>query len=219
MPYRAPVSELQFLFEHVVGMGQLAETERFEEASGDLQAAILTEGARVAEEVLIRRFRFCGEYEAKLQEKQYLEQKAFLDVALTGQANEQKTVNLIERQIVAAEKALTQDWEKKLQEKRSEYEVLIANIAAQAEVYSQKTRSEGEATRDISIADGQLALDRAAALRNDLRTKALDSKGGRILLALDAAGNLKIPDVTLNSDDPKVPMLLDLVVCMVLIQI
>ncbi len=52
MPYRAPVSELQFLFEHVVGMGQLAKTERFEEVSGDLQAAILTEGARVAEEVL-----------------------------------------------------------------------------------------------------------------------------------------------------------------------
>ncbi|MCH2112801.1 MAG: hypothetical protein MK213_08085, partial [Planctomycetes bacterium] len=82
------------------------DTDKRRQKSKDI-LPVLNEQLRdfycVAEEVLIRRFRFSGEYEAKLQEKQYLEQKAFLDVALTGQANEQKTVNLIERQIVAAE--------------------------------------------------------------------------------------------------------------------
>ncbi len=163
-----------------------------------------------ANDILIRRFDFLPEYEDQLQEKQYLRQKAQLDTALAEMANEQKEINLIEKQIVAAELALTQDWEKRLQEKRSEYEVLIAGIRGQTEVYSQRTRAEGEAQREILEATGKLALEQAEALRNKLRTEALNSEGGRILLALEAAHNLQVPQVTLNSDDPAVPMLLDL---------
>ncbi len=164
----------------------------------------------VADDILIRRFDFLPEYEEQLQEKQYLRQKAKLDTALAEQANEQKTINLIEKQIVAAELALTQDWEKKLQEKRSEYEVLIATIRGETEVYSARTRAEGDAEKQVHEATGKLALEQADALRNKLRTEALNSDGGRILLALEAAQNLSIPSVTLNSDDPTVPMLLDL---------
>ncbi|MBZ0128980.1 MAG: acyl-CoA dehydrogenase [Rhodobacteraceae bacterium] len=52
MAYQAPVSELQFLFDNIVGMDRLAATERFAEATGDMRNAILTEAARLAEEVL-----------------------------------------------------------------------------------------------------------------------------------------------------------------------
>ena len=52
MGYRAPVGELEFLFEHVIGVPRLSETEKFAEATGDVQSAILTEGARLAEQVL-----------------------------------------------------------------------------------------------------------------------------------------------------------------------
>ena len=163
-----------------------------------------------AEDVLVRRFLFSAQYESKLQEKQFLRQKANLDEALTKQANEQKTVNMIERQIVAAEKLLTQQWEVRLQTKMSEFVVLIADINAKAGIYSKTTRAMGEAQRDILQAEGLLALARAEALRNELRTAALNSEGGHILLAMEAADNLDVPSVTLNSDDPSVPMLLDL---------
>lgn len=163
-----------------------------------------------AEAILVRRFSFPNQYEEKLQEKQYLQQKANLDLAMTAQANEEKVVRLIEKQTQAAELALAQDWEKKLQEKRSEYEVKIAEIQAQARVYSQKVRAEGQAQRSILEANGKLALARAEALGKQLRTEALNSTGGRILIGLDAAENLEIPSVTLNSDDPAVPMILDL---------
>lgn len=162
------------------------------------------------EAILVRRIAFEAQYEEKLQEKQYLRQKAKLDEALTLQAEEEKTVNLIEKQIVAAELELTQDWEKRLQEKRSEYEVLIAQIAADARIYEQRTLAEGEAGRVIAEANGQLAIEKAEALRNELRTEALNSEGGSILLAMDAARNLNMPSVTLNSDDPAVPLVLDL---------
>lgn len=163
-----------------------------------------------AEAILIRRISFEPQYEIKLQEKQYLRQKANLDGALTLQAGEERLVNLIEKQIVAAELQLEQEWEKRLQEKSSEYEVLIAQIDADARIYEQRTMAEGEAGRVIAEANGQLAIEKAEALRNELRTEALNSEGGSILLALDAAENLNMPNVTLNSDDPAVPLVLDL---------
>lgn len=52
MAYKAPVSELLFLFDNVVGFNRLQQTDRFAEATTDLRDAILTEGARLAEQVL-----------------------------------------------------------------------------------------------------------------------------------------------------------------------
>ncbi|MBC8369433.1 MAG: hypothetical protein H8E25_05505 [Planctomycetes bacterium] len=163
-----------------------------------------------AESILIRKLQFQRDYESKLQEKQYFRQKALLDRALTLVAEEEKTVNLIERQIVAAEMAKTQDWEKKIQEKKSEFEVTIAQISADARIYATETMAQGEADRVKSEARGALHLAEADALKKELRTQALNSKGGAIMLALEAAENLNLPEVTLNSDDPAVPMILDL---------
>ncbi|WP_417727886.1 acyl-CoA dehydrogenase [Roseovarius sp.] len=52
MPYRAPVDEYQFLFDHIVNLAQVAETDRFSEATPDMTAAILSEAGRMCEEVL-----------------------------------------------------------------------------------------------------------------------------------------------------------------------
>ncbi|SFO89560.1 acyl-CoA dehydrogenase [Tranquillimonas alkanivorans] len=52
MPYRAPVREFRFLFDHVVGLDQVAATERFSETTPDLVDAILTEAGRMCEDVL-----------------------------------------------------------------------------------------------------------------------------------------------------------------------
>ena len=52
MPYRAPVKEFRFLFDHVVGYGDVTATPRFAEAAGDTTEAVLTGAARLCEEVL-----------------------------------------------------------------------------------------------------------------------------------------------------------------------
>ncbi len=52
MPYQAPVSDYQFLFEHVVGLKDVTATERFSEADKDMTDAILTEAGRMCEEVM-----------------------------------------------------------------------------------------------------------------------------------------------------------------------
>ena len=52
MPYRAPVSEFRFLFDHVVGLGQVTNTGHFAEADSDTIEAILNEAGRLCEDVL-----------------------------------------------------------------------------------------------------------------------------------------------------------------------
>ena len=52
MPYRAPLEEYRFLFEHVVDLAQVTATDRFADATPDVTAAILSEAGRMCEEVL-----------------------------------------------------------------------------------------------------------------------------------------------------------------------
>ena len=160
--------------------------------------------------VLIRHVSFQPEYEEKLQEKQYLTQKANLDRAQGLVADEEKVTNSIEKQIGAAEVKLTAEWDLKFQEARSSNDVTIAGIQATARVYQSQTKAAADADLVRLVAEGQLALDQARALRDQLRNEALGTRGGRIFLALRAAQNLAVPTVTLNSNDPRVPLVLDL---------
>ncbi len=52
MTYRAPVNDYRFLMENVIGFAQVTATERFTEATPDMADAILTEAAKMCEEVL-----------------------------------------------------------------------------------------------------------------------------------------------------------------------
>ncbi len=52
MPFRAPLSDYEFLLNNVIGFKDVAATERFSEASPDVVSAILTEAGKMCEEVM-----------------------------------------------------------------------------------------------------------------------------------------------------------------------
>jgi len=52
MPFRAPLNDYRFIFDHVVDLGQVSATDRFAEATPDMTDAILTEAGRMCEEVM-----------------------------------------------------------------------------------------------------------------------------------------------------------------------
>ena len=52
MPYSAPVGDFRFLMDHVVGFDDVAATAQFAEATPDMTGAILSEGARMCEDIL-----------------------------------------------------------------------------------------------------------------------------------------------------------------------
>ena len=160
-------------------------------------------------EILIRAVRFPAQYEEKLQLKQLTRQKSLLAQARERQERQQQVTESIEKETEALEKRARGEWDKRLQEARSENDVAIAQINADAEVYSRSTRADADAEAVALVAQGNLALEQAEALRDSLRNAALDTVGGRILLARSAAENLDVREVTLNSNDPSIPTIID----------
>ena len=67
MPYRAPVSEFQFLYTHVVGLAQVSGTALFGDASADMVDAILAEAGRLCEETLAPLNRAGDRHPARLE--------------------------------------------------------------------------------------------------------------------------------------------------------
>ena len=67
MPYRAPVSDFRFLMDHIVGFGDVAKTDRFAESTPDMVDAILTEAAKMCEEVIAPLNRAGDLHPAKLE--------------------------------------------------------------------------------------------------------------------------------------------------------
>ena len=161
------------------------------------------------DQVLIRAVSFTAPYEIKLQEKQLTYQQRLLSRA-QERVEQQRAITLTkEAEIVAAEKELRGDWDKRLESLRAVNEVEIATIEAEARVYDRSTRARADADYETAIAEGRLAVAKSEALRDELRNQALDTVGGRIWLAQQAAQNLRFDHVTLNSNDPSVPSILD----------
>jgi len=67
MPYRAPVSDYEFLLRNVVGYDQIAATDLFSEADNDVVTAILSEAGKMCEEVMAPLNRNGDLYPAKLE--------------------------------------------------------------------------------------------------------------------------------------------------------
>ena len=67
MPYRSPTAEFRFLFDHVVGLGQVVNTPLFAEATPDLTDAILQGAGRLCEEVMAPLQRAGDKHPARLE--------------------------------------------------------------------------------------------------------------------------------------------------------
>ncbi len=162
------------------------------------------------EAILIRAVRFLPGFESKLQETQLTQQKAELAKSKRKVEDAMGATGKIEKETEAMAKELRASWDKRLQEASSNNQVLVATILAEAEIYLNRVRPQADAQYETLVADGQLAVDKAEALRDELRNAALDTQGGRILQARDAANNLDFESVTLNSNDPSVPSIIDI---------
>ena len=52
MPYRAPVTDHEFILQNIVGFDRVSATDRFSEASSDTVSAILSEAGKMCEEIM-----------------------------------------------------------------------------------------------------------------------------------------------------------------------
>jgi len=166
----------------------------------------LNEGLRQyhvkAEGVVLRAIRFRPEYEQKLQNKQYFVVQGRLDEARRQESVAVQETDTFERTITKQINLKREDWNEKIETLKSQYELEIAAIEAEAVQYDRKRRSEADAIHAEATAVGDLAEAKAEALGERLKAKALATKAGRTYSAIIAAENFELGEVQLNSLDP-----------------
>jgi len=162
------------------------------------------------ETILIRAVRFPQLYEEELQSKQLTQQLTELAKSQRKVEDALKATGKIEKETEAMEKEARAEWDKKLQDASSTNQVEVATVLAEANIYDNQVRPSADANYETLLAEGKLALEKAEALRDELRNEALDTLGGRILQARAAAENVHFESVTLNSNDPSVPSVIDI---------
>ncbi len=162
------------------------------------------------ESVLVTQVLFKGEYEKKLQQKQLTSQEAQLHRAAAEVEDAKKKVELYEQRTNALVQDTLVDWDKRIQERYVEGQRKIAEVQADARFYDKTRRAEADAQSSKEVFEGERALTQAQGLKEELANRTYGTEGGRLLLARQAAQNLNIRQVTLNSNDPRVPSVLDL---------
>ncbi len=156
-----------------------------------------------AEAVVIRSIRFRPEYEAQLQNKQFFIVTGKLDEALRLQSQATQLTETLEKGIDKEVYLKTEEWNRKVEELRSDYEVQIAEINAETTKYVTQRRAEADSDYARMTAEGDLAEAKAEALGERLKAEALASRAGRTFSAITAAENFELGEITLNSNDPR----------------
>jgi len=155
-----------------------------------------------AESVVIRAIRFRPEYEQKLQDKQYFIVQGKLDEAKRKESVAVQETDTLEKSIEKDINLKREEWNKKIEELKTKFELEIATIQAQAVKYDREERSKADAFHATAKADGDLAEAKAEALGERLKARALASNAGRTFSAITAAENFQLGDIQLNSNDP-----------------
>ena len=149
-------------------------------------------------------------YEKKLLEKQ-LASQGQLTQASMAQRKEQERLNEQElRKLQDAEADLIHEFLLQQETLLDAHEQEVHGLVSEAERYRAQVVSASQIEVLQLQNEGELALAAAEDLRQTLFDQALESAGGRLHVARLAAENLRFGTVTLNSNDPRVPSVLDL---------
>lgn len=163
-----------------------------------------------AEGVFLQSVYFPSDYEQKLQQTQLLAQQMIMNRALVEYENAKQDIGIERARIDSAERELRGDIDLLMEQDKADAELEIARIRQGFLRYRGQREGQAMADYDRIVSEGESAVDRANAYRTKKFAEVYQTPGGRMYLASMAAGNLNIDDVTLNSNDPDVPTILDL---------
>lgn len=161
-------------------------------------------------DVLVENFRFNPEYENRLQQVQLEAVKKIVDQTKAAVDVEQNKIDRVLREIESAEKALVIELGKEIDDVNDAGRKRIEAKLAEARYYDQTRKAQGSVEYEKLVAQGERLMSRVEQLRIAAENEGYGSRGGKLMLARQAAENLKIKQVTLNSNDPRSPSVLDM---------
>ncbi len=153
---------------------------------------------------------FPPEFEVEMMEQKLLEQRILTD-AMLARRDERNYELLTEREVVeGAEAARSAELDFGIERERVRLRQEVEAVEQEAAAYAFDRKTVATNSYEKALTSGRLAVDQAEALRERLLNEALESDGGRVMIAREAAKNLKFKTVKLDANNPDVPSILDL---------
>ena len=169
-------------------------------ALSSLQASLKDNYVEVLD-LLIRDVQFDPEYERKIQTKKLADQEVEVNKSLQRAREMQGKTDVIGAETKRLIKIIQQEKDSELVRMQAETDVTIADIKAQSEKYATEKRADADVYAAKKAADGHLLVKQAEAEGERLRNLAMQGVGGGIIVALEAAKNLNLEDVTISTVD------------------
>ena len=157
----------------------------------------------IATHVVIRSIRFRQQYEDQLQNKQFFIVQGRLDEARQRESVAKQETETLEKTILKDIALKREEWNKKVEELKSRFEIEVSQIEAESTRYTRQRRADADAHFAELKAEGDLAEVQAEALGERLKAEALSTKAGRTFSAIEAVRRFKMGDVRLNSINPR----------------
>ena len=152
-------------------------------------------------DVLILEMRFDPQLERKIKNIKLAELDNVLNKSKTLAAEQRGITQTIDADTEAIAQKITGDKERSLTVLDAETSKRITEILAEADKYLVQKKAEGDLYKQQRKAGGTLLIKYSQAEGERLRREALAGMGGDIIVAMEAARNINLADVSISSLD------------------
>ncbi len=174
--------------------------EKAREAKGLLEES-LTDNFTEVIDVLIRNVQFDPEYENKIRRKKLADQEVELNKSMARAAQMQGKTQVIEAETQKLVRIIRKEKEAELIRMQAETDREITKIKADYDKYATEKEADADLIAAQKGAEGQLLVKKSEAEGERLRNRAMQGVGGSTIVALEAAKNLNLVDVTVSTMD------------------
>lgn len=150
-------------------------------------------------DLLIRDVQFDPEYERKIQTKKLADQEVEVNKSLQRSREMQGKTDVIGAETKRLIKIIQEEKQAELVRMQAETNVVVADIKAQSEKYATEKKADADVYAAKKDAEGRLLVKQSEAEGERLRNLAMQGVGGGIIVALEAAKNLNLKDVTIST--------------------
>lgn len=150
-------------------------------------------------DVLIRDVQFDPEYENKIRRKKLADQEVELNKSMARAEEMRGKTQVIEAETQKLISIIQKEKEAELIKMQAQTDREIAKIKADYEKYATEKRADADLIAAQMQAEGALLVRRAEAEGERLRNQAMQGVGGSTIVALEAAKNLQLSDVTIST--------------------
>lgn len=152
-------------------------------------------------DILLRDVRFEEGYEQRIRQKKLADQQVELNKSLEAKTKMEQITETVEAETEAMALVIASEKEATLVTMKAETDKEIAQISADAARFKTEESASADRMAAELVAQGILLEREAEAYGENLKAQALQGSGGANYVALQAARNLRLSDITVSTVD------------------